>query len=268
MKLNRLGKIAVATSLAACLQPFVTAPASSKPVYKIVGLTSNNTLVSYGYSRFSNRTTSIKGVDGNVIGIDFRPANGLLYAITDADKIYTVNSDSGVAKYVSTLSVSFSGGFQAGVDFNPVADRLRLVANNGQNFRVNVDTGVVAVDKPLNYNPAQDLGITAAAYTNSISKVKVSTTKLYNLDYDSNTLVVQDPPNNGALTTVGELKINLPPVAGFDIVTNSSGENVGFVVSGKSLYTVDLSTGRSTFTGRFYEDNLIGVAATLTSDNK
>ena len=266
MKRNYLGRIGVAVSLAACLQTFGIAPASSTPIYKILGLTSNNTLVSYGNNfRFFNKAVNIKEVDGNVLGIDFRPANGLLYAITDTDKIYTVDPDSGVATFVSTLSVSFSGGFQSGVDFNPVADRLRLVANNGQNFRVNVETGEVIADTPLNYNPPQDLGITAAAYINS--RAGATTTTLYNLDYDADTLVIQNPPNAGVLATVGALGINLPPVAGFDIVTSSNGDNVGFIVSGRSLYTVDLSTGSAALMGRFAGGNLIGVAATLTSNN-
>lgn len=264
MKYNQLGKAVVAISLIAGFQTFAIAPATSRPVYKIIGLTSDNTLVRYDYnSRRSNQTIKIKGVDGNVLGIDFRPANGKLYAITDTDKIYTLNGNSGVATLVSTLSVSFSGGFQSGVDFNPVADRLRLVANNGENFRINVDTGEVTVDKPLNYNPPQALGVTAAAYTNS--RPGADKTTLYNLDYDSDTLVIQNPPNDGVLTPVGSLGFNLPPIAGFDIVTNPNGENVGFIVSGRSLHTVNLSTGRATFIGNFREGNLMGVTATLTS---
>jgi hypothetical protein len=101
------------------------------------------------------------------------------------------------------LSVSFNGGFQSGVDFNPVADRLRLVANNGQNFRINVDTGAVTVDTPLNYTPVQALGSTGAAYTNS--KAGATTTELYNLDYVSDTLVDQAPPNDGVLVKTGSL---------------------------------------------------------------
>ena len=91
---------------------------------------------------------------------------------------------------------------------------------------------------------------------------------LFNLDYDSDALVSQSPPNDGRLTAVGALGFNLPPVAGFDIVTNSQGENVGFIAAGKSLYTVDLSTGAAKMMGNFREGNLIGVAVSLTSDNK
>jgi hypothetical protein len=267
MKLNQLGKITIAISLVASLQTFVSAPGTSQEIYKIVGLTSNNTLVNYNSkSRRSAQAIKIKGVDGNVIGIDFRPANRMLYAITDTDKIYTVNTDNAVATKVSTLSVSFNGGFQAGVDFNPVADRLRVVANNGQNYRIDVETGIVTSDKTLNYNPTQGLGITAAAYTNS--KAGATATKLYNLDYVSNNLVAQNPPNDGVLTTVGALKINLPPVAGFDIVTDSKGNNFGFIVSSKSLYTVDLSTGVAKMMGNFQEGSLIGVAVSPISSNK
>ena len=271
MKLNQLTKIAVAISLSACLQTFIGTPAKSAEVYKIVGLTSNNTLVKYGSnsnsrSRRPNQTINITKVDGNVLGIDYRPANGMLYALTDTDKIYTVNSDNGVATFVSNLSVSFSGGFQSGIDFNPVVDRLRVVASNGQNYRINVDTGMVTVDTPLNYTPAQDLGVTASAYTNS--RKGATATMLFNLDYDSDNLVRQAPPNEGKLTAVGALNINLSPVAGFDIVTNNKGENVGFIAAGKSLYTVDLSTGAAKMMGNFREGNLIGVAVSLTSDNK
>ncbi|AFZ28866.1 putative lipoprotein [Gloeocapsa sp. PCC 7428] len=266
MKFNQLGKAAVVISLTAASQIFAFAPALSRPVYKVIGLKSDNTLVTYEYNSRRSNKIKIKGVDGNVLGIDFRPANNQLYAITDTDKIYTINSDSGVATLISSLSVSFSGGFQSGVDFNPVADRLRLVANNGENFRINVDTGEVVVDKPLNYNPPQAIGVTAAAYTNS--RPGVSNTTLYNLDYDSDSLVIQNPPNDGTLNTVGSLGFNLPPIAGFDIVTNRNGENIGFIASGRSLYTVDLSTGRATLIGNFRAGNLIGIAATLSSKGR
>jgi hypothetical protein len=263
LMINRLGKAAVVVLLAAGFQIFGFAPVLSRPAYKIIGLKTDNTLVTYEYNSRRSNQTKIQGVDGNVLGIDFRPANGKLYAITDTDKIYTINSETGVATLVSALSVSFSGGFQSGVDFNPVADRLRLVANNGENFRINVDTGEVIVDQPLNYNPPQAIGVTASAYTNS--RPGVSSTTLYNLDYDSDSLVIQNPPNDGVLNTVGALGFNLPPIAGFDIVTSRNGENVGFIAAGNSLYTVDLSTGKATFMGNFRKGNLIGIAATITS---
>lgn len=267
MKLNLLGKLALALSLSASLQTFVSASAISRERYEIIGLTSNNSLAMYGYnSRRADRTITIKGVDGNVLGIDIRPANGMLYGITDTNKIYTINARNGVATLVSTLSASFNGGFQSGVDFNPVADRLRLVANNGQNFRINVDTGAVTVDKPLNYNPVQGLGSTGAAYTNS--RAGATSTELYNIDYVSNTLVDQAPPNDGRLSSAGSLGLNLPPVAGFDIVTDNSGRNFGFIVFGKSLYSVNISTGATKLMGSFREGNLIGVAVSLKSGNR
>jgi len=53
-----------------------------------------------------------------LIGIDYRPANILLYGVTDTNGIYTINADT-AANSVSTLSLLLPGcNFR--VDFNPV----------------------------------------------------------------------------------------------------------------------------------------------------
>ncbi|MGQ9837720.1 MAG: DUF4394 domain-containing protein [Cyanobacteriota bacterium] len=80
---------------------------------------------------------------GNLIGIDGRPANGALYAISDTDIFYILNLQTGAATVASRLSVLFTGSSLSGINFNPVPDWLRLVGSNGQNFRINVDTGEV-----------------------------------------------------------------------------------------------------------------------------
>ena len=83
------------------------------------------------------------------MGIDTRPADGLVYSISTANNIYTIDPNSGEATFVSTLDTPFEGGTISGFDFNPVADRLRLVGDNDQDFRINVDTGEVTVDGTL-----------------------------------------------------------------------------------------------------------------------
>ena len=118
---------------------------------RFIALTSNNTLVNISPGGYA-KTIKVKGIDGNLQGIDSRPANGLLYGVTDTDKIYTINLTNGQATLVSTLSSSFNGGFQSGFDFNPVPDRLRIVGSNDQNYRTNVDTGAVTVDGTLAYD--------------------------------------------------------------------------------------------------------------------
>jgi Domain of unknown function (DUF4394) len=211
-----------------------------------IGLTADNTLVRFGGNFGKNRPLKVKGIDGNLQGIDFRPANGILYGVTDTDNVYIINPNTGEAKLVSKLSSSFDGGFQSGFDFNPVPDRLRIVGSNDQNFRTNVDTGAVNVDKPLAYaagdpNAGKDPNITAIAYINN--RAGATSTQLFGIDYDLDVLVLQDPPNDGSLKTIGSLGVNFAPVAGFDIITDDKGTNTAFAVSGDTLFNINLSTG-------------------------
>ncbi|WP_248277198.1 DUF4394 domain-containing protein [Brasilonema octagenarum] len=228
---------------------------------RFIGLTSNNTLVNIG-SRGAGRRIEVQGIDGNLQGIDFRPANGLLYGVTDTDNIYTINPENGQATFVSKLSSSFNGGFQSGFDFNPVPDRLRAVGSNDQNFRTN-DNGQVNVDKPLAYavddvNTGIDPNITAIAYTKSVAGA--TTTQLFGIDYNLDVLVLQNPPNDGTLRTVGNLGVNFAPIGGFDIFTDGQGNDTAYALSGSVLYTIDLSTGAATKIADIPKGNFIGLA--------
>ena len=137
-----------------------------------IALSDNNVLVSFNSSNLSRLSSlPVTGIDGSLLGIDTRPANGLIYGITTANKIYTVDPTTGIATQVSTLNTPFTATSVSGFDFNPVADRLRLVGDNDQNFRINVDTGAVTVDANLAFaagdvNAGDDPIVTAAAYTN------------------------------------------------------------------------------------------------------
>ncbi|MDZ8263852.1 DUF4394 domain-containing protein [Nostoc sp. ChiQUE01b] len=229
---------------------------------RFIGLTSNNTLVNIDPSGFA-KAIQVKGIDGNLQGIDFRPANGVLYGVTDTDNIYTINFRTGQATLVSKLSSSFNGGFQSGFDFNPVPDRLRIVGSNDQNFRTNVDTGAVIVDKTLAYatddvNATADPNITAVGYTNSVAGA--TSTQLFGIDYDLDVLVLQNPPNDGTLRTIGKLGVNFAPISGFDIFTNAQGKNTGYALSGSVLYTINLSTGVATQIANVPKGNFIGLA--------
>jgi hypothetical protein len=264
MKLGKLsqliGAFAVATSFGLLSVNKLSATTST---VKILGLSPNNVLVRLD----SGKSTQVKGIDGNLQGIDFRPANGKLYGVTDTDKIYVINPDTGAATFVKTLNTSFDGGFQSGFDFNPVPDRLRIVGSNDQNFRTNVDTGEVTVDKTLAYstdakepNKGKNPNITAAAYTNS--RAGATSTQLYGIDYDLNVLVLQDPPNDGTLKTVGSLKINFAPIGGFDIFTDSKGKNTAYAISGSTLYNINLSTGEAKKQSSLSRGDFIGLAVT------
>ena len=207
------------------------------------------------------------GVSGRLIGVDRRPADNKLYGVSTTNDVYRVDPASGEAVLVSSLTVPFDGDTRSGVDFNPQADRLRLVSRDGQNLRVNVTLGATAVDAPLRYR-AGDPGaasrphVTAAAYTNNVPDAP--DTKLLEIDGDRDVLLLQDPPNDGVLSTVGPLGVDFGPTGGFDIVTDAGGGEQGFAASGASLYAIDLTTGAAKVLGTIGDGrcNVVGLAAT------
>ena len=240
---------------------------------KFVALTDDNTLISFDPSNPSEAdSTEVTGVEGFLLGIDTRPANGKIYGIDTQNNIYTIDAGSGEATYVSTLDTPFEGGTISGFDFNPAADRLRLVGDNDQDFRINVDTGEVTVDGTLSFaegdfNEGVNPNVTAAAYTNSFDGT--DSTQLYDIDTLLNDLVLQDPPNDGTLVTVGDLGIDFDTLGGFDIVSSTSGENAAFAVSNSTLYTIDLSSGVASSVGEIgMEDdlNLQGFTLAMNAD--
>lgn len=261
MKLDKL--ITVITALAVATTFELLSVAKPAAAVNITGLTNDNTLINFDSDNpTAISSVSVTGVSGNLVGIDYRPANSLLYGLTDTNSIYTVNSDTGATSLVSTLSSGFTGGFESGVDFNPVPDRLRVVGTNDQNLRINVDTGATLVDGTLAYAPGDpnsgtNPNITAEAYTNSFpgppSPMGVTpptrTTQLYGIDSNLDALVVQNPPNAGTLNTVGSLGIDFSPTAGFDIFTDANGVNTSFAASNSELYTLDLGSGAATSLG-------------------
>ena len=270
MKFNNLCKLLAVMAVATTLELFSLAKPADATEVNFIALTSDNSIARYNSNSGKfKKAIEVKGVDGNLQGIDFRPANGLLYGVTDTNKIYTIDPNTGAATFVSTLSTSFNGGVQSGVDFNPAADRLRVNGSNDQNLRINVDTGAVTVDGTLAYangdpNFGVDPNVTAAAYINSVAGA--TSTALYNIDYAQDVLVLQNPPNSGTLTTVGHLGVNFASVGGFDIFTDANGVNYAYALSGSTLYSIDLNTGAATKLenvikeGR--EEGFIGLAVT------
>ncbi len=237
----------------------------------LIGLTTGNTLVRFDSTApgVIQGTAPITGLQAGdtVVGIDVRPANGLLYAVVDggaSDRIYTVNPITGAATLASTLSVALAGT-RFGVDFNPVADRLRIVSDADQNLRVDVATGVATADGAL--NPANP-NVVAAAYTNS--NAGATSTTLYTIDSTTDVLNIQDPPNAGTQVLVGNLGFNVNDVSGFDIASGTNLAFASFVFGGvSSLYRINLTTGAATPVGNIGAGNgtpLVGLTAVQAFD--
>lgn len=200
----------------------------------------------------SSRMVEVSGVEGALLGIDVRSTDGLLYGVLADGTIVTIDVETGTASEVSRLETMLPEGVTAIVDFNPAADRLRLMGSDGTSLRVNVDTGEVVVDGSHVFAEGDAFAeatplIVTGAYTNAIGRP--ASTTLFNIDARTGTLVLQDPPNDGVLNTVGALGLEATGFA-LDIHTPQEGENVAYLVAGVRLATIDLETGAATEIGR------------------
>lgn len=252
---------ACAVVIAGCTALLLPALASAVPVYAI---SQTGYLINFDSAEpdFVTDLGQVSGLGDNetLVGIDFRPADGRLYGATNANNLYTLDTSTAAATFVHELTPGFSGtGF--GFDFNPLADRLRVVADSDQNLRCNPNAGFPActVDGPLAFavsdsNSGSIPNIVGAAYTNSI--VNPDSTVLYGIDATLNALVLQAPPNDGTLTTVGALGVNTTGLVGFDI----------FTLDGINLAFASLTEANS-FMSRFYSINLeTGLASAVGGD--
>ena len=220
---------------------------ATKVIGTLTGLESNETLVGIDYrSPFKDAG----GVSNNV------PVEGTLYGLGNLGGLYSINPSTAVATKKAQISVALAGT-AFGIDFNPTVDRLRVVSNTGQNLRVNVDTGAALVDGGLVSGGTTATGVAAAAYTNVDSDPATGTT-LFDIDVNSDQLLVQNPPNDGVLVGIGApLGIDATGPVGFDLyssvkdigggvltTTDLAGYATVATAAGRSLYQVSPFSGR------------------------
>jgi Domain of unknown function (DUF4394) len=271
-------------------QPIIPAAASSsttlaaaqgglfiRPTTPIYALNTNNVIsVLWPGANSFTRLVRVTQVNGNLIGIDFRPADGkntALYALTDTGTIYTITltpNGLGNATKVSDLSPRFPSGVQSLMDFNPVVNALRLIGSDRLNYAAvnsNGNLNVTAIQTALSYDP-NDVNrgvaphISAGSYDTNFAGA--AATRFYAIDYDLDTFVTIQPATpggssatgGGVLQTLGPLvtptgqRVNISSTADFDIYTVPnpfplagggplSNRVVG--VSGQTLFTMDLT---------------------------
>ena len=217
----------------------------------------------------------------SLLGIDFRPANGVLYGVGSSNRLYAINPVTGQASPVGSgqFAVPLTPG-AAGFDFNPTVDRIRFVNQAGQNARLNPDTGAIVdtdtltggiqLDGNLAYragdrNFGNPGAAAAAAYVNNFAGA--TSTTLFAIDTNLDVLVRQDPPNNGVLNTIGSLGIDAGTVLGFDVRSVGGNETAlaAIEVGGvSSLYNINLTTGQAAIVGQIGDGRgFKGLALTL-----
>lgn len=221
----------------------------------------------------------------HLVGIDYRVARGVLYAVSNAGRVYTLDTATGFLSSVSKGTVRMSGE-DWGMDFNPVADRIRLVSNTGKNMRLHPDTGElvdfdakipgIQSDPDLSYSPndihaSRVPQIVAAAYTYNKKNDKLTTN--FAIDRSAGTLVTQGSreedksvvsPNSGVLFTVGSLGLGQIRNASFDIADVDNAALAAISTNDvplTSLYRINLNTGQAQNLGRVADGAaLLGMA--------
>jgi hypothetical protein len=205
-----------------------------------------------------------------ILGIDFRPANNLLYGLGSSSQLYTIDTQTGFASRVGPPLTTALSGSEFGFDFNPTVDRIRVVSNTGQNLRLHPETGAVAaVDTSLGYaagdaNAGRTPRVVGAAYTNPDNNPATGTT-LFVIDAGLDIGAVQDPPNAGVLNTFSPFGADVGDVLSFDIsttqiliavapnataasslfdVANNARRNLGVVGNGENVRGLAISLGQ------------------------
>lgn len=197
-----------------------------------------------------------------LVGIDFRVARGVLYALSASGRLYTVDTSTARLSAVGSGAPVALQGQRFGVDFNPVADRVRVASDSGQNLRLHPDTGALAATDPAVQLPATRTGaapvvVAGAAYTYNKRDDKLTTN--YAIDIANGWLLTQGSregvqpvvsPNTGVLAVVGELGTGALEDAAFDIADTNNAALAALRSGGRTrLFAVDLDSGRATLLG-------------------
>ncbi|MGH9936125.1 MAG: DUF4394 domain-containing protein, partial [Blastocatellia bacterium] len=230
----------------------------------IIALTANNQLLQFSAATPGTiiNATSVTGLQAGdtLVGIDYRPAKGLLYAMGvngATGRLYTINAVTGAATPVGTgfalpQSAGTSVGKDYGFDFNPTVDRIRVVADSRDSFRLHPDTGAVA---GVDFGLSPGAAVASAAYDRNFAGAKVTT--LYAIDSNTDQLVTiggidsAPSPNGGVVRPIGALGVNTSNEISFDIANDAAGSAyAALTVDGKSgFYTISLTTGAATLVG-------------------
>lgn len=245
-------------------------------------LTNNMELITMnaGQPRIVQKRLAVTGLPTGeqLVGIDYRVARGVLFAVSRSGTVYTLGTNTGVLKTISGKPLDKAlEGDAFGVDFNPVADRIRVVSNTGQNLRLHPDTGALAAKDPaLTFAPGDTQAafnpeLVAAGYTYNKTNDKLTTN--YAIDRREGTLVTQGTvegvqpavsPNTGQLRTVGPLGTGPLIDAAMDIADVSGAAFAAVRMATQPatrLYSIDLTSGKATFIGTVGDGTaLIGLA--------
>lgn len=260
----------------------------AETIYGIQTSSSASTAAVTGLVRFDSATpgtiTTIGPMTTGLVAghtvrsIDFRPSNGLLYAVSSNGTACQLYSVSTTTSQLFPIGSGFTLPFadvnnRVEMEFNPVTDVIQILTAASldgssnpvvNNFTLNPNTSVLTNQTPLNYVPGDPNGglanmeMSAAAYSNP----SAGATTLYGWDYIVDAIVrigsvggTPDSPNTGRMSTIR----TAPP-----FLTTGSGIGMDFGPSGTlyvtkdnaassamGLYTINTANGAVTLIGAY-----------------
>lgn len=257
----RLAALAAAAVLAACA---TTEPDGPPRKETVVAVTDSAELITFnaGQPQRILKRQALQGLPAGdrLVGIDYRVSRGVLFGLSAAGRLYTIDTATGALKAVGSAAPAPLAGQTVAMNFNPVADRIRVVSDSGLNLRLHPDTGAVAATDPaLAYAPGdaragQAPKLAAAAYTYNKKDDKLTTN--YAIDRAAGLLVTQGSvegvqpvvsPNTGLLRSVGPLGTGPVDAAALDIADTDNTALAALRQGGRTrLHLVDLATGKAT----------------------
>jgi hypothetical protein len=223
-----------------------------------------------------------------IAGLDYRVARGVLYAMAENGRLYTVDTQK--ARLVPVAATAPANwpvqGTVTDIDFNPTVDRIRVISSTGQSLRLHPETNAVVdsqadqtglqIDGALRYvegdsQAGRQPNVAGVGYTYNKTNEKITTN--YVIDRSTGTLAVMGSiegtvpvvsPNTGQLKTVGRLGLGALDSAYFDI---SDVSNTPLLVARKAgatqtrLYLLDLQSGQAREVGVIAQgEALLGIA--------
>jgi hypothetical protein len=249
--LNRWCRACIVTT--ALVLGFMSAAANAELIF---GVTEQDILVTWDSSSpgtiISGKAITGLATNERVQAIDFRGADGQLYAIGTQSNLYRINTANGVAVKVNAAPFgTVLDGSNFGMSWNMANDEFRITSNARQNTGVDPFGTVSSVDGDIAYafgdpNFGLNPNVTHSAHLNG------SQPTFFSIDAGIDVLAFQNELT-GNLQTIGSLGINIAEDGGFDISPSTSIAYAALRPNDQSvsyLYTINLNTGAATVIGQ------------------
>jgi hypothetical protein len=238
------------------------AAAATADAEEIAGISADGSVVTFdtlspGTLKTSHAVTGL-AYGELIVGMDFRPIDGALYAVGSTSRLYRIDPATGFAMSIGTTTFTpLLDGTDFGVSFDVAGEGIRITSDTGQNLVLDPDTGTVAsVDPTLTYvagdaHAGSVAGVVACAWTTSPTTGDV----LYGIDLARGLLVKIETPTAGAVRTVGPLGLAGLVSGGFTSLDASPDTGIVYAVvdSGNDSvsreYIVNLGTGGASQVG-------------------